>query len=297
MLTFFARQLYLLAVGGSLAAYATAMAWGWPAEGVVLGWSVLVLATGIWLERVAPFHPRWARANRDVPTDASSAVVLIGLVDPLLKAVLPVAALALLTPRAAQDPGWFLGAAPLPVQIFAAMLWIEFSKYWSHRMHHQAGSLWWLHAMHHGSERLYWLNNFRFHPLNHAINTAVSLLPLLMLGAPKQVLLGAVALTQPVLMLQHLNADIRSGWLNWILSTNEVHRWHHSDRPEEANRNYGSATVLWDHVFGTYRRAEPGARPARIGLFADSGTSRGYPAHASYWQQLLSAFTPACCRA
>lgn len=96
MLTFLSRQLYLLAVGGSLAAYTAAMAWGWPLEGVLLGWSVLVLAAGVGLERLAPFEPRWRRPNGDAATDATSAVVLIGLIDPLLKAGMPIAALALL---------------------------------------------------------------------------------------------------------------------------------------------------------------------------------------------------------
>ncbi|MDZ4289605.1 MAG: alpha-E domain-containing protein [Prosthecobacter sp.] len=38
---------------------------------------------------------------------------------------------------------------------------IEFGKYWAHRLHHRLAPLWWLHAMHHGSERLYALNNLR----------------------------------------------------------------------------------------------------------------------------------------
>jgi len=116
---------------------------------------------------------------------------------------------------------------------------------------------------------------------------------LLLLGVPPDVLLGAVALTQPVVMLQHLNVHTRSGWLNYLFSTNELHRWHHSAEPREANSNFGSALVLWDQVFGTFRH-HPEAQPARIGLFGDGS---GYPAKASYLQQLLSVFTPACCRA
>ncbi|HEX5683222.1 MAG TPA: sterol desaturase family protein [Ideonella sp.] len=291
MINFLTRQLYLLAVGGSVAVFAASLAWGWPLEGVVLGWSVLVLATGVWLERLAPFDPRWRLSNDDTGTDATSAVVLIGVVDPLLKAVLPIVALVLLAPLAPSGDGWFLGAAPFALQVVAAVLWIEFSKYWSHRAHHQVAALWWLHALHHGSERLYWLNNFRFHPLNHLANAAVSLLPLLLLGVPPEVLLGAVALTQPVVMLQHLNVRTHNGWLNHVFSTNELHRWHHSAEPQEANSNFGSALVLWDQLFGTFRH-QPG-QPARVGLFGDGS---GYPAKAPYLQQLLSIFTPACCR-
>jgi sterol desaturase/sphingolipid hydroxylase (fatty acid hydroxylase superfamily) len=162
-----------------------------------------------------------------------------------------------------------------------------------HRWHHATPALWRLHALHHGSERLYWLNNFRFHPLNHGLNTLASLLPLWLLGLPEAALLGATMLTQPVVMLQHMNIDLRSGWLNRVLSTNEAHRWHHSTEPAEANANYGSALLLWDHVFGSFLHRPSPQRPAAIGLF---GSARAYPARASYWRQLLGGWQPACCR-
>lgn len=289
MTRFLTRQLYVLAVGGSLVAFWLAHALGWPLEAAVIAWSVLVLATGAWLERVAPFEARWTQARQDSATDATSAAVLIGVIDPLLKTTLPVVAIALVGDA---DSDWTAIHWPFAVQVGAAVLWIEFAKYWSHRAHHAMQSLWWLHAMHHSSERLYWLNNFRFHPLNHLVNMAVAMLPLLMLGAPPDVLLAAVAVTQPVLMLQHLNVDTRNGWLNRIFSTNELHRWHHSAEPAEANSNFGSSLVLFDQIFGTYRPQL--GQPTRIGLF---GTGGGYPAGASYLQQLLSWAMPACCRA
>ncbi|NRF71798.1 sterol desaturase family protein [Aquincola sp. S2] len=291
MVRFLTRHLYLLAVAGGGISFALGHLLGWPLEAVVLGWSLAILAAGIALERLAPFDAGWSRARGDTATDATSAALLIGAVDPLLKAVLPIAAIALLGERATP---WALGDWPLALQITAAVLWIEFAKYWMHRAHHEHPVLWQLHALHHGSERLYWLNNFRLHPLNHVLNTVVSLLPLWLAGAPEVVLLGATALTQPLLMLQHANIDLKSGWLNGILSTNEVHRWHHSTQPHEANANYGSALVLWDHVFGTYRGPSGRGRPERIGLF---GEGHGFPARASYWRQLIGAWQPACCRA
>lgn len=290
MKRFMTRQLYLLAVGGSLGAYGLAHSLNWPLAPIILGWSVLVLAIGALMERVAPFDPYWRRPGPDTPTDVTSAAIVIGLVDPAVKATMPVLAAAWFAAHPGND--WPLATSPFVAQAAAAVLWIEFAKYWSHRAHHEVRALWWLHAMHHSSERLYWLNNFRFHPLNHLINTFVAMFPLIALGAPQDVLLAAVAFTQPVLMLQHLNVGTRNGWLNRILNTNELHRWHHSAEPREANSNFGSSLVLWDQVFGTFR-PQPG-RPARIGLFGDGN---GYPARAPYLQQLLSSLAPACCRA
>lgn len=292
MMNFLTRQLYLLVVSGSIAVFSLARQFGWPLEAVVAGWSALALALGALLERFAPFNRRWSRSEGDVRVDATSAVVLIGMVEPLLKAGLPVLAAALL--RAPDAAHWPLSTWPFALQVALAVLWMEFAKYWSHRAHHEVPMLWRLHALHHSSQRLYWLNNFRFHPVNHAINLLVSLLPLLLLGVPQTVLLGALAVTQPVLMLQHLNLDTRSGWLNWVFSTNELHRWHHSTERVEANSNYGSTLVIWDQVFGTYRLQATHQPPARLGLFGDDKSGH---ATASYWTQLVNALMPPCCRA
>jgi sterol desaturase/sphingolipid hydroxylase (fatty acid hydroxylase superfamily) len=287
MRDFISRHLYALAVGGSVAVFLTGRALALPLEPIVLGWSVLTLAAGALLERWMPFERGWQRAQGDAATDATSAVVLIGIVDPLLKAALPVLAIAALGAFDLHAPAPRL---PFALQVVLALLWIEFAKYWSHRWHHALRPLWWLHALHHGSRRLYWLNNFRFHPLNHSINTAASLLPLWLLGVSPEVLLAATAVTQPVTMLQHVNVDLRSGWLNRVFSTNELHRWHHSSDPREANANFGSSLVLWDQVFGTYRHAPQNA-PVSIGLFGGGA----YPAGRSYLRQLGSMFHPSCC--
>ena len=81
-----------------------------------------------------PFERRWQRAQGDTATDATSAVVLIGMVDPLLKAALPVLRSRLLDALGAQ--ALTDRVAPFAVQVMLALLWIEFAKYWSHRWHH-----------------------------------------------------------------------------------------------------------------------------------------------------------------
>ncbi|WP_395400829.1 sterol desaturase family protein [Pseudoduganella sp. UC29_106] len=181
---------------------------------------------------------------------------------------------------------------PFALQIAIAALLAEFASYWAHRLHHEHPALWWLHALHHGSERLYALNNFRIHPLNYAINYVFGIVPLLLIGTPQEVILGYFAVTYPVLMLQHANLPLQSGWFNYVFSTNEVHRWHHSRCAGEGDSNFGRALVLWDQVFGTFRYAPAGNDPAGVGLYVGSH----YPARASFLAQLSSMFLPTCCR-
>jgi sterol desaturase/sphingolipid hydroxylase (fatty acid hydroxylase superfamily) len=290
-----ARWLLFSVVAASFAAYLVARSIGGNLELTVLVSAVVTFALGAILERAMPFERRWNESHADARTDLASAAFLIGVVDPLFKYAGPIAVVAIYG-IASPSGGLaiFPREAPLAVQLILAAALIELGRYWAHRWHHSSRYLWWLHALHHGSERLYSLNNFRFHPLNYAVNFLMSVFPLMLAGVPGDVLLGYLAVSQPVLMLQHANIDLRSGWLNHVFSTNEVHRWHHSGLTEEANRNYGSAFIVWDIVFGTFKYQASGNAPGRIGLFSQNGH---YPASKGYVAQLLSLFSPQCCKA
>jgi ornithine lipid hydroxylase len=105
------------------------------------------------------------------------------LVDPLLKALGATAALWLAT-QASPWAHLFPTDLPFAAQVLLALGLIELGKYAAHRMHHALPALWWLHAMHHSPQRFSCVNNFRFHPLNYAINFALSILPMLLIGIP-----------------------------------------------------------------------------------------------------------------
>lgn len=291
-----AFERYLLAASLLLGvgSFAAARSLGWNLEIAVLIPNILILALAAALERLYPYRRAWRDGQGDFGTDATSAAVLFGLVDPLLKRVFPMLLLALLGRElSAAGAGVWPDDWPFVAQVLLAALVAEFTAYWSHRLHHRLPALWWLHALHHGSQRLYWLNNFRIHPLNYAINYALGFVPLLLAGAPPDVFLGYFALTYPVLMLQHANLPLRSGWLNYVFSTNEVHRWHHADNATEGDRNFGRSLVIWDMVFGTYRYSPTGNDPAAVGLYQPTK----YPARSSFAQQVWSMFLPGCCRA
>lgn len=276
----------------SVCAYALAPRAGVPAESAVMAVGIISLLLALLLECFMPYRREWNLLRGDTRTDWLSFAVLAAAAEPLVKAAMALA--VVYTYGHSTSSGlWFANALPLPAQIFLATLLIELGKYAAHRWHHASPALWWLHALHHSSERLVAVNNFRYHPLNYAINQALSMLPLMLLGAPSEVLLGYLAITQPIVMVQHANIDLRSGWLNYLLSTPEAHRWHHANVRSQGDSNFGNALLLWDHVFGTYQPVRHTAdAPVQIGLF----TPTEYPAQASYWQQILSMFSPACCK-
>jgi hypothetical protein len=51
---------------------------------------------------------------------------------------------------------------------------------------------------------------------------------------------------------QHSNIKVKYGILNYIISSSELHRWHHSEIPRESNGNYGNNLIIWDIIFGTW---------------------------------------------
>lgn len=170
---------------------------------------------------------------------------------------------------------WFL-------QLGLALLIGDFGAYWVHRGCHESPLLWRVHAMHHSSERLYVFASARNHPMNAILAYGSQLLPLSILGAPVETIALMSVFTGVHGMLQHANIDLKHGVLNWVFSTADLHRWHHSTEFEESNTNYGSNIIFWDIVFGT--RALPEGRPEAVGI-ADLDLPENFITH------LLSPFT------
>src|SRR3546814_10780616 len=69
-------------------------------------------------------------------------------------------------------------------------------------------------------------------------------------GLVFEVLLNATS------MFNHANLRLPRGLdrvLRWFVVTPDMHRVHHSIRPEETNSNFGFNLPWWDRLLGTYR--------------------------------------------
>lgn len=224
MKIFTSRWLFLVLVSTSFGVFSITRLTGENMELAVLLSTVTVLIIGIVLERMLPYSMHWNKPKGDFGDDLVSTVVLFGLVVPFVKYIAPICVISMygLMP-ADMTLEIFPTDLNFASQLVIALLIIEFGRYWVHRWHHSIGFLWWLHALHHSSERLYSINNFRFHPLNYVFNFLLSTFPLMIVGVPSEVLLGYLAISQPIIMLQHANIDLRSGFLNYVFNTNELH--------------------------------------------------------------------------
>jgi sterol desaturase/sphingolipid hydroxylase (fatty acid hydroxylase superfamily) len=213
---------------------------------VVIGayWSTLAL-----LERRRPFRPAWGEAiDDDVRTDLASFAAIL----PANFAAAAVgASLARRLPKRLD-----LSRLPAPVAVGLTVLAYDLAHSQLHRLGHEWGPAWRVHSVHHSPRRLYWGNATRFHTIETAID-----------GLIEGLVSGAIGLSvdQEVAyrtvralygQLQHANIELRSGALDRVFSTPDLHRWHHSTDYDEGDTNYGAVTSVWDQAFGTFFRPD-----------------------------------------
>jgi sterol desaturase/sphingolipid hydroxylase (fatty acid hydroxylase superfamily) len=140
---------------------------------------------------------------------------------------------------------------PVIVQGLMMVLIVDFFRYWLHWASHNTKHLWKLHAVHHSPKKLYWLNVGRFHPIERSMQFLIDSVPFMLIGVHQEVLAMYFLFFAVNGFFQHCNINLKYGFLNYIVSSAELHRWHHSKKIHESNANYSNTTIIWDVLFGT----------------------------------------------
>lgn len=245
----------------------------------ITGITIIIVAL---FERIHPEHETWNHAQGDVVTDLWHGLVSNITLPELLKLGLMTAMLASGLEKSLGfglwPDDWALG-----FQLALALIVGQFGEYWAHRLLHTLPFLWRFHAVHHSPERLYFLNAARFHPVDTALLFFVGLTPLMLLGAGPDLMLLMMTWISVHGLFQHCNIHLRLGPLNYVFSMAELHRWHHSLKLEEANKNFGNNILFWDLVFGTVYWPKDADASERVG-----NNIEGYPK--TYLAQLMAPF-------
>ena len=232
---------------------------------IIIAFSGL-LSIGI-LERLFPYREDWNTNDGDIGNDVIN-IIITQTIIPKLFTPLGYIALAAFTAWTAKIIGndlwpdhWNLFA-----QLTLVLVIAEFGRYWVHRWAHTIPLLWRFHAVHHSPNRLYLLNAARFHPIEKVFFLIPEVVPFILLGTNAEAL-GMYAVFNSIHgLFQHSNIELKLGWLNYIFSMAELHRFHHSKIIMESNSNYGNNLIIWDIIFGTFYYPRDRAVGA-IGLF------------------------------
>ncbi|OCH96760.1 sterol desaturase [Legionella jamestowniensis] len=135
------------------------------------------------------------------------------------------------------------------------ILWlgVDFCYYWFHRASHRCNFLWTGHAVHHQSEH-YNLSVALRQGIVQTLCSWVIYLPLALLGFPTWMFLLVVSANTLYQFWIHTELIQRMGWIEYIFNTPSHHRVHHGRNPEYIDKNYAGSLILWDKLFGTFRK-------------------------------------------
>lgn len=213
---------------------------------------IFMMLSCFFLERVFPYDKNWKPEGTDWGIDTLHLILFQTILPKAFKIVFMLLVLHFLPNNVEFIHGIWPHHWPLLIQGLLMLFISDFFRYWIHRFSHTFPFLWRFHAVHHALKKLYWLNTTRIHPGEKILQLIWEVGPFICIGVSKEVIALHLVLYGLNGFLRHSNIDMKFGPLNYILSTNELHRWHHSKIINESNANYGSDTSLWDLLFGTF---------------------------------------------
>jgi len=252
-----------------------------PLHALVMGCMLLIIML---LENKIPFRKSWNEKSNDERNDTVYFIVIANLVPKLMAMVwagVLLGSTLWLQQFFSVDSLW-VHDWPIWAQVMLVLFSADFIRYWFHRWAHEVPLLWRLHEIHHSSKKMYWLATMRFHPLEKVLWLIPETVPMIILGISPEVLLIYYIYNSTNSVLQHSNINMKLGPLNYLISLQEYHFWHHSKVVEESNNNYGSNFIIWDTIFGTRflpKESEVGV----LGLYGDKFPN-------SFFRQMVRPF-------
>ncbi|MFZ4718892.1 MAG: sterol desaturase family protein [Ilumatobacteraceae bacterium] len=147
----------------------------------------------------------------------------------------------------------------------AAMLWWDFAYYWNHRFQHEIRAMWAIHVVHHSSEH-YNLSTALRQPVAGAFGVWVPYGLVSRVGVRPSIVETSRALNLIYQYWIHTDTIRTLGAGEEVLNTPSHHRVHHGSNQQYLDRNHAGILIVWDRLFGTFRREQPESDPVIYGL-------------------------------
>ena len=225
--------------------------------GAALAAVLVAFALLMLLEHWLPAMPGWrldAGRRWQLAGLYAMSAVLLGVFTALHEAVLvePLGDL-----RATLGLGW-PGTWPTLWQVLLLFFAGDLLYYWVHRGIHRWGWLWKAsgHGFHHAFQNLHALNVGTNHPFELVLITLPMVVVAALVGASAEAVGGATVLVAVNTAAAHANVRMETPGLNWLITSANQHRRHHSAHFETSNTNFACNAILWDRLFGAYSSGE-----------------------------------------
>ena len=182
-------------------------------------------------------------------TKDTFAALVIGAVNLLITAAIKVATFGIVI--------FFYNLAPykIPSSWWAfvlCLIWIDFWRYWSHRISHTCRVMWATHVTHHNSEKYNFSVSFRLSWTQHI--KIIFFIPVAIVGfdpATFFICHQIEVLYQFWIHTEYIRKLPRP--IEFIFTTPSHHRVHHARNEQYLDKNYGSTFIIWDRIFGTFQ--------------------------------------------
>ena len=194
------------------------------------------------------FHSRWSRWPNNLG--------MMGLNTVILRFLSPIAAIGIATNASAYGWGIFnLVQLPLWLELILAVILLDASIYFQHKMFHAVPILWKVHRLHHTDIDFDVTTGVRFHPIEIILSMLIKFFVIILLGIHPVAVIFFEILLSTTALFTHANISLPTVVernIRLFIVTPDMHRVHHSIDSDEMNSNYGFCLPWWDHLFGTY---------------------------------------------
>ncbi len=160
-----------------------------------------------------------------------------------------------------------LGQTPLWLQFVVFLVMRDLIEWGVHNLLHRVPWLWQFHKLHHSIIEMDWIGNFRFHWMETVIYSAITWLPLTILGVRAEILLPIAVVSTLIGHLNHANVRFDYGPLRYIINSPRMHIWHHDKVMHlKSGQNFGIVFSLWDWIFRTVYMPRDREQPETLGF-------------------------------
>jgi sterol desaturase/sphingolipid hydroxylase (fatty acid hydroxylase superfamily) len=185
-------------------------------------------------------------------TKDTVAATVIGLINVAMSAAIKIATFGIII--------FFFNLVPwtIPHTWWAyvlCLIWIDFWRYWAHRIAHENRFWWATHVTHHNSQKYNWSVSFRLSWTQHI--KIVFFIPVVLAGFDPVVFFichQIEVLYQFWIHTEHIKK--LPAPIEYIFTTPSHHRVHHATNEKYLDKNYGSTFIIWDRLFGTFQPEE-----------------------------------------
>lgn len=145
---------------------------------------------------------------------------------------------------------------PTTISSFIVLLVLfDFLFYWYHRHNHTINFLWAAHMPHHTSEEFNMFVAVRA-SITQRIFSFTYLWPLVLIGFTPEAIYAASAVQLLIAFWHHTRTIGRMKWFEEIFNSPSHHRVHHAINDKYLDKNFGEIFIIWDKLFGTFKREE-----------------------------------------